>query len=393
MARRQERGNAVRKVAAVVMVGTLVAVIAAAAGSFLGWFADTEQITLQAPRAGLVMSPDAKVRLRGVQVGRVKSITETGDHAVLALDIDSDQMSQIPGNVTAQIKSNTVFGAKSVYFEVPESGASGQLQPGQVLDADHVVVELNTVYQQLVSVLADLQPEKLNSTVGAVNTALTGRGADIGNSLAQLSDLLGKTNPHLPELDELIRQTATATNVYGDVMGDLMRTIDNAVYTGNTLRSNASNFDALLINVTGMANTINNDVLVPSKADLMATLSQFDPVSQLLGYQAPGISCFLRTTATAADMAKPLEGGDNGMLKLYAGLLPGKEPYTYPRSLPRIGAQGAPTCAGGLSDPSTTEHSKFYVTDNAPVPYQPRMTPKVNREKLFNLLFGEPSLG
>lgn len=393
MASRQGRSNWVRKLAAVIMVGGLIAIIAAASGSFLGWFASTERVTLQAPRAGLVMSPDAKVRLRGVQVGTVKSITETGDHAVLALDINSDQMSQIPGNVTAQIKSNTVFGAKSVYFEVPPTGPSGQLQPGQNIDAQHVVVELNTVYQQLVAVLADIQPDKLNATVGAVNTALSGRGADIGNSLGTLSGLLGKTNPHLPELDELIRQTATVTNVYGDVMGDLMRTIDNAVYTGNTLRDNASNFDALLINVTGMANTINNDVLAPSKADLMATLSQFDPVSQLLGYQSPGISCFLRTTAIGADMAKPYEGGENGMLKLYAGLLPGKEPYTYPNSLPRVDAQGAPTCAGGLSNPNTTEHSKFYVTDNAPVPYQPRMTPKVNREKLFQLLFGEPDLG
>ena len=215
----------------------------------------------------------------------------------------------------------------------------------------------------------------------------------IGNALAQLSDLLGKTNPHLPELNELIRQTATVTNVYGDVMGDLMRTVDNAVYTGNTLRANASNFDSLLINVTGMADTINDDVLVPSKNDLMATLTQFSPVSQLLGYQSPGISCFLRTAATAADMAKPLMGGNNGMLQLYAGLLPGKEPYTYPESLPEVGAAAPPTCAGGLSDPNTTVHTDFYVTDNAPVPYQPRTTPKVNRQKLFNLLFGEPALG
>ena len=229
--------------------------------------------------------------------------------------------------------------------------------------------------------------------IGAVNTALTGRGQQVGDSLEQLSGLLGKTNPHLPELDELIRQTATTTNVYGDVMGDLMRTVDNAVYTGNTLRSNASNFDALLINVTGMANTINNDVLAPSKADLMATLTQFSPVSELLGYQSPGISCFLRTTAVSADLAKPLEGGDNGMLKLDAGLLPGKEPYRYPQNLPRVAAQGAPTCAGGLSNPNTTVHSDFYVADNAAVPYQPRTTPKVNRQKLFNLLFGEPDLG
>lgn len=374
------------------MVGGLVAIIAAASGQFLGWFASTQTVTVQAPRAGLVMSPDAKVRLRGVPVGRVESIDTGDDEAVLTLSIDSDQMSNIPGNVGADIKSNTIFGAKAVNLVVPESGPSGQLQPDQTITADHVVVELNTVYQQLVNVLAELQPEKLNSVVGAVNTALAGQGEQVGAALEQLSNLLAKTNDHLPELDELIRQAATTTNVYADAAPDLMRTVDNFTYLGNTLVAESANLDALLINATGMADTINGE-LAPSKQTLISALTNLDPVSQLLGYQAPGIECFLTTSAVSADLAKPYFGGKNGNLLLYAGLLPGKEPYTYPESLPRVAAAGPPTCAGGLSDPTTKVHSDFYVTDNAPVPYQPRTKPKANREKLFQLLFGEPGRG
>ncbi|MXP19944.1 MCE family protein [Gordonia sp. HNM0687] len=392
MARRQERSRAVRRTAAVIMVGGLVAIIAAASGQFLGWFASTQTVTVQAPRAGLVMSPDAKVRLRGVPVGRVESIDTGDDEAVLTLSIDSDQMSNIPGNVGADIKSNTIFGAKAVNLVVPESGPSGQLQPDQTITADHVVVELNTVYQQLVNVLAELQPEKLNSVVGAVNTALAGQGEQVGAALEQLSNLLAKTNDHLPELDELIRQAATTTNVYADAAPDLMRTVDNFTYLGNTLVAESANLDALLINATGMADTINGE-LAPSKQTLISALTNLDPVSQLLGYQAPGIECFLTTSAVSADLAKPYFGGKNGNLLLYAGLLPGKEPYTYPESLPRVAAAGPPTCAGGLSDPTTKVHSDFYVTDNAPVPYQPRTKPKANREKLFQLLFGEPGRG
>ncbi|MEE4025216.1 MCE family protein [Gordonia sp. PKS22-38] len=392
MARRQERSRATRRIAAVIMVGGLVAIISAASGQFLGWFASTETVTLEAPRAGLVMSPDAKVRLRGVPVGRVESIDEGGGQAVLTLSIDSDQMSQIPGNVTADIKSNTVFGAKAVNFVVPESGPSGQLRPDQTITADHVVVELNTVFQQLVYVLAEIQPEKLNSVVGAVNTALAGNGERIGAGLEQLSNLLEETNEYLPELNELIRQTATSTNVYADAMPDLMRSVDNLTYLGNTLVDNSANLDALLINATGMANTINGE-LAPSKQTLISALSNLDPVSQLLGYQSPGIKCFLTTSAVSADLAKPYFGGKNGNLLLYAGVLPGKEPYRYPENLPRVDAAGPPTCAGGLSDPTTKVHSDFYVADNAPVPYQPRTQPKANRQKLFQLLFGEPERG
>ena len=158
MARRQERSPLVRKTAAVIMVGGLVAVVVGAGAQFLGWFADTQPVTLNTPRAGLVMSPDAKVKLRGVQVGRVATIRQADGHAVLDLDIDSDKMSQIPANVTADIKSNTVFGAKAVNLVIPETGPQGHLYAGQVIAADRVVVELNTVFQQLVNVLADLQP-------------------------------------------------------------------------------------------------------------------------------------------------------------------------------------------------------------------------------------------
>lgn len=391
MSRKQERSRAVRRTAAVVMVGSLVVIITAAAGSFLGWFADTEPITLKAPRAGLVMNPDAKVKLRGVEVGRVESITETDSKAVLKLNIDADQMSQIPGNVTADIKSNTVFGAKAVDLVVPATGASGTLQSGQTIGGDQVVVELNTVYQQLVSVLARMQPEKLNATIGAIDTALSGRGTETGVALAQLSELLGKTNPHLPELNRLLSETASATDVYADAMPSLMRSIDNFTVIGDTLVDNKANLDALLINATGMANTIDG-VISPSKARLMSTLSNFSPVASMLGYQAPGLACFIRASAIATKKAEPIFGGKYG-LTLFAGLLPGSEPYRYPESLPRNAVDGPPTCEGGLGNPDSTEHVDFYVGDNAAQPYMPRTKPKADRTKLFQLLFGAPPRG
>ena len=46
MARRQERSPLVRKTAAVIMVGGLVAVVVGAGAQFLGWFADTQSVTL-----------------------------------------------------------------------------------------------------------------------------------------------------------------------------------------------------------------------------------------------------------------------------------------------------------------------------------------------------------
>lgn len=391
MARRQERGRGVRRAAATIMVAGLVAIIAAASGAFLGWFKSTQRVTLETSRAGLVMNPDAKVKLRGVEVGRVASVGQRDGHAVLELDIASDQIDQIPANVVADIKSGTIFGAKAVNLDIPSTGPSGRLRAGDSLSGKQVVVELNTVYQQLVNVLAQLQPEKLNATIGAVNTALSGRGDEIGAALAKLESLLGKTNPYLPELNTTLREAATTMNVYADSMPNLMRTVDNFTFIGNTLVDNTANLDALLINATGMANTIDG-VIAPSKTKLIAALSNLSPVASMLGYQSPGLACFIRTVGIGSDKARPIFGGPYG-LKLDAGLLPGAQPYRYPEDLPRNAVDGPPTCAGTLTDPNAPEHSKFYVGDNAPMPYQPRTTPKVNRETLFQLLFGAPPRG
>ncbi|WP_161893882.1 MCE family protein [Gordonia spumicola] len=369
------------------MVGSLAAIVALASGQFLGWFDSTKTVTLYAPRAGLVMNPDAKVKLRGVTVGRVASVDDNGTNARLVLDMDADQLSHIPANVTADIKSNTVFGAKNVNLVIPESGGEGTLSGGDEIKADHVVVELNTVYQQLVNVLAQVQPDRLNVVLGAVNDALSGRGKQIGQSLVQLNDILGKTNQHLPELNRLFTEAATATNVYADAMPNLMRTIDNATVVGNTLVDNASNLDSLLINVTGMARS-GNGVLSKSKKNLMSTLTDLAPVTALLGYQAPGLRCFITGASDAADIAEPLLGGRNGMLLLDAGLIPGQDPYRYPQDLPEVRGDGPPTCQAGLSDINSKEKIPFYVIDNAAQPYKPRTTPKVQGHKLFNLLFG-----
>ncbi|MCZ4551989.1 virulence factor Mce [Williamsia sp. 1138] len=392
MAQTIERPSWAKKLAATFMVVSLVAVCALAALQFLGSFQSTVPVTLTADRAGLVMNPDAKVRLRGVVVGRVGDISESADGVTLKLDMNPDQLKYIPANVRADIKSNTVFGAKSVNLEIPDDPSKARLSGGSTIETEDVVVELNTIYQRLVDVLAEVQPEKLNATIGAIDTALSGRGEQIGQGFADLSDLLRKTNPHLDALSRDIEAGAEFTNVYADVMPDLLKVVDNFTFTGNTLVDNASDLDALLMNVTGMADTING-VIAPSKADIISTLANLNPTARLLGYQSPGLACFIESTAAAGQKALPVFGIETGYVALNAGLLPGKEPYRYPEDLPRVNVDGPPTCQDGLSDPDSAVHTDFYVGDNAAYPYQPRTTPKADPTKLFQVMFGPAPRG
>jgi phospholipid/cholesterol/gamma-HCH transport system substrate-binding protein len=57
-----------------VTVAVIVAVFVLAANLFRGGYTDNVPVTVISSRAGLVMNPDAKVQVRGVQVGKVASI-------------------------------------------------------------------------------------------------------------------------------------------------------------------------------------------------------------------------------------------------------------------------------------------------------------------------------
>lgn len=78
-------------------VAALAAVFAISIGLFRGSFTESVPVTVISQRAGLVMNPDAKVQMRGVEVGKVDRIDYRPDGTVaLTLAMDPDQMRPHP---------------------------------------------------------------------------------------------------------------------------------------------------------------------------------------------------------------------------------------------------------------------------------------------------------
>ena len=72
-------------------------------------FRDTLSVTVTSDRSGLVMEDGGKVKLRGVPVGHVRAVHPGATAVTLQLDIDADQLPNIPANVGAQIRATSVF--------------------------------------------------------------------------------------------------------------------------------------------------------------------------------------------------------------------------------------------------------------------------------------------
>jgi len=330
-----------RPLAGLAAIAVLAGIVAGAAALFDGRFTGSVPVTVLSPRAGLVMYPDAKVKMRDVTVGRVDSVTARPDGlAEITLALDPAQTQAIPSNVSVDIASTTVFGAKFVQFLPPADPSPVPLQAGRVLESEHVTVEINTVFEQLVNVLDRIQPEKLNETLGAVAAAMNGRGDRFGQMLVDLDSVLGAIEPALPALVTDLALAPAVASTYADTAPDLITTGANAASIGDTVVDEEHNLDAFLLGMIGLSDA-GQPVLARNRDGLTTLLDLLVPTTTLTDEYNEALTCSLTGLAFLAD-SKPV---DVEGLGLSANFLWGTDPYRYPEDLPKVAASGGPQCS------------------------------------------------
>ncbi|MEB4209567.1 MlaD family protein [Mycobacterium sp. 94-17] len=196
------------RLAAAVLITLLFGSAALTYAGYSGRFLDTAPVTVSAPRAGLVMDRDAKVKYLGVRVGSVQSIAYAGGEAHLELAIDRKQLRRIPGNATVRIASTTIFGAKSVELIAPADPSRAPLRPGAQLRSSGEQLEVNTLFQTLVDVLHKVPA--YSTTLGEVVASAPGfqvnlYGAPPPTATAMLFDTVFQPNKLPSSLADFLR--------------------------------------------------------------------------------------------------------------------------------------------------------------------------------------------
>jgi phospholipid/cholesterol/gamma-HCH transport system substrate-binding protein len=379
------------RIAASILAAAVVAAVVFTYLSYTAVFTSVDTVTVLSPRAGLVMERDAKVKYRGIQIGKVKDIEYAGDQAKLTLAIDSTQLPYIPSNANVRIGGTTVFGAKAVEFLPPDNPSGNTLRPGAQVQASSVQLEVNTLFQTLTDVLKKVDPINLNATITALGEGLRGNGDNLGATISGLNYYLQQLNPKLPTLQQDFQKTAVVANVYGDAAPDLAKVIDNAPTISNTVIDQQDNLNATLLAATGLANN-GTATLAPGAEDFIAAIQRFRAPLKVAGDYSPEIGCVLKGTKKALDTFAPVIGGVRPGLFVASNFLPGAPAYTYPESLPMVNASGGPNCRG-LPDVPTKQfggswyHTPFLVTDNAYIPFQPNTELQFDAPSTLQFLF------
>ncbi|WP_236581726.1 MCE family protein [Rhodococcus sp. T7] len=310
--------------------------------TFRGAFEETVALTVVADRSGLVMEPGAKVQLNGVQIGRVKEVQQVGGTSRLSLDIDSGRFGLLSADTTAEIKATTAFGAKYVALTSASGQGHSPLAAGSEVRSGNVTTEINTVFENLTSVMHHVDPAKLNSALGAVAEGLRGRGEQFGDTMVKADSVLARLNPVLPQLQSDLRDTSTVVNTYADVAPTLMDLLKFASTTSDSVVDRQAELDSTLTAAVGFGNegaALTNDL----ERGLVDSMRLLLPTTGLLSKYSPEITCLLQQSVDARNAQLNSFGGNTGYsADLDVGFLPGDDPYRYPANLPKVEASGGP---------------------------------------------------
>ncbi len=271
-------------------------------------FTASDSVTLMADEVAYALPNDADVKARGVLVGRVASVEPAGERVQVNLEFDPELADQLPANISGRLLPKTLFGERYVDLGFPDD-PRGTLEPGASIEQDTRgnALELGRVLDGLLPVLEAVPPEKLASTLGALNQALAGRGDEIGASLVEIGTVFDGINEELPALESGLRDLATFSQTYTEALPDLVHALDALRTTGNTVVQRRDDIADGLQRVSSSSEVLTG-FLAANRDDLISLAADSRSTLEYLAEYSPSLPCTVRQFTTALERSDDILG-------------------------------------------------------------------------------------
>jgi len=191
---------------------------------------------------GLLINDNVKVA--GVVVGKVTSVTTDAGQAVVELQIDDDH-ADLPKDTSAGVRWRNLIGQRYVYLYPGES--SEAFQDGDVIQETTSVVDLGEMFDRLGPIVGAIDPAQVNDFLNTVTEALEGREDQVGATLDDLATLMAG----LATRDEAIQRLITNLDVVAETLNTRDAQIEvmlqNLITLSETFGDNTATLDAALV--------------------------------------------------------------------------------------------------------------------------------------------------
>ncbi len=256
-----------------------------------GDFAGDYKVSGTFPSAGEGLHPGSAVVFRGVQVGRVSTITLYQNQAQVTLLIEPTF--KVPATSTATIQPVNLFGAEQVSISSPHanSDAGPYLAPGASFAHATSSDELGDLFAAATPLLKQINTNQLSTVLSELAQASAGEGRKIAAGIdagTQLAGLLDRTlNAQILALDSFAKFTQAIAPAAGD-LNNLNTQINAGLPAFNAEEADYQNLINTLIPFSNRLATL----LATYHPDIATILTSGDNVSRVLlaqqDYDRPG---------------------------------------------------------------------------------------------------------
>jgi phospholipid/cholesterol/gamma-HCH transport system substrate-binding protein len=308
-----------RRAQGIAFIAVLVTLLALAVGSYAGVFDDGVPVLLRVERAGSQLNERADVKVRGLIVGEVASISteRASGGATIELALDPEMVEQIPAGVSARLVPKTLFGEKFVQLVYPDGvtpdAVARPIAAGDVIpmDRSQEARELERALDGLLPLLQAVEPQDLATTLGALSLALEGRGEDLGETLVRLQRLLEGFNPALPDLQADITELADFAANVDTAAPDLLDALADFTVTSRTIVEQRADLRALFTGLTTASDDLRG-FLEQNRENLVELAAVSRPTLASLARYAPEFPCLFAQLAGIIPEANRAFGVDKG---------------------------------------------------------------------------------
>lgn len=224
--------------------GALAVLLAIAAGTVMvmrgtGQLERDPEVVVGIPASAGLVSGEAPVRYRGVNVGHISGIESGVESSQVRLTVDGDAIASIPASVRIRVVPRTFFG--DIYIQLIGEPDGTHLSDGDELQMDDSAdaVALYDVYTRLVDVLDSMQPQKLQVALSALAQALDGRGATLGRIVDRLDTASLLLTPAVQSLLASTPDFRTVLQAVDVATPDVVATLASTTDVSRTMVENA----------------------------------------------------------------------------------------------------------------------------------------------------------
>ncbi|WP_229054385.1 MCE family protein [Aeromicrobium sp. Leaf350] len=331
----------------VAFIGLIVLGLLVAALVYDRAFVSSTEVRLTTGSVGNAMQKGSDVKLNGVPVGVVEDIESTADGAVLTLSLKPSVAEKLPSDTVARLLPKTLFGERYVQLLADGATSGDGLAAGDTIrqDASDEAIELEQVLDELLPVLEALQPQKLSAALGELSLLLSGRGADIGESMELWGTYLTQLQPYVPQLADDLVKLGQVARTYEVAAPDLLEALDDLTVTANTMVEEQETLTTLFANVVTASNTtrdwlqVNQGTIITLSAESRSALAAAAPYATQFPCLFKAVADFVPTmdTVLGKDSAEP-------GIHVTLNVVPTRGAYAYGPDNPQFSRGGQARC-------------------------------------------------